>query len=452
MSNRDGIEPDLADLTPREPIHRLTGPIAQFLNIQAASGAVLLVFSLGALLAANSRWAGAFLDVWATPVGFAFGEFEMSHSLRHWINDGLMVIFFFVVGLEVKRELALGELRDPRRAALPLAAALGGMIAPAAIYLWLQAGEPTARGWGIPMATDIAFVVGCMAVLGSRVPRGLRVMLLSLAIVDDIGAILVIAFGYSANLDWEALGWAGAGIAAVAGLARLGVRSIGVYTLLGIGVWFAFHESGVHATIAGVILGVQTPARSWLGAATVRQAIANASEFLHGEKDLHGDSAEEPPLGVLERVELAAREGLSPLTRLLHFLHPYSAFVIMPIFALANAGVPVELEGLGDPVALAIAAGLVLGKPIGIVGMSLLAVRLGWARLPEDVTWSAMIGGGFLAGIGFTMSIFIANLALEGASLDAAKIGILAGSAVAAAIGLTTLVRVLPRPPAESLD
>jgi Na+:H+ antiporter, NhaA family len=290
------------------------------------------------------------------------------------------------------------------------------------------------------MATDIAFVVGCMAVLGPRVPRSLRVMLLSLAIVDDIGAILVIAFGYTENVNGVALAWAGAGIAAVAVLARLGVRSIGVYTILGVGVWLAFHESGVHATIAGVILGIQTPAKSWLGAQTVRQAIARASDFLHGES-----AKDTPPDRLLEHLGLAVREAVSPLERLLHFLHPYSAFAIIPVFALANAGVTVELEDLGDPVAFAVAAGLVLGKPIGIVGMSFLAVRLGWARLPADVTWGAITGGGFLAGIGFTMSIFIANLALEGASLDSAKIGILTGSAIAAAIGMTILLRVLPR-------
>jgi NhaA family Na+:H+ antiporter len=440
VSNQGKLDTSLADLAPREPIQRLTGPIASFLHVEAASGMVLLAFAAAGLAFANSPWAEAFLGFWKTKVSLAVGSFEMSHTLQHWINDGLMGIFFFVVGLEVKREIVLGELRDPRRAALPVAAALGGMIAPALIYLTLQAGTPTARGWGIPMATDIAFVVGCVAVLGSRMPRSLRVMLLSLAIVDDIGAILVIAFGYTASLNWAALACAGVGIAAVVALARLGVRSIGVYVALGAGVWLAFHESGVHATIAGVILGILTPAQSWWGAKPVRQAIARASEFLHG-----GPGDEPPPRQLLEQVAAASREGISPLARIEDALHPYSAFAIMPLFALANAGVPIHADGLRDPVAIAIAAGLVFGKPIGIVGMSLLAVRIGWARLPEDVTWSAIAGGGLLAGIGFTMSIFIASLALEGPTLAAAKIGILGGSLIAAASGMTVLLRVLPR-------
>ena len=236
---------------PREPIHRLIGPLERFLHVEAAAGVVLLVATAVALVLANSPWSEAFLSFWTTKITIGVGAFEMSHSLRHWINDGLMAVFFFVIGLEVKREIVVGELRDRERAALPVAAALGGMIVPAGIYMLLQHGQPGESGWGIPMATDIAFVVGCMAVLGSRIPVGLRVFLLSLAIADDIGAVLVIAIGYTDNIDLVALAFGAVGIGVIAVLARLGVRSFLAYTLLGGGVWLLFHESGVHATIAG---------------------------------------------------------------------------------------------------------------------------------------------------------------------------------------------------------
>ncbi|MDH3685693.1 MAG: Na+/H+ antiporter NhaA, partial [Myxococcales bacterium] len=233
---------------PREPIQRLVGPLERFLHIESAGGVVLLFAALMALGLANSPWSEWFLGLWKTRVAFAIGGFEMDHSLKHWINDGLMAIFFFVIGLEVKRELVLGELRDLRRAVLPLVAAVGGMVVPAGIYLAFQAGEPAARGWGIPMATDIAFVVGILALLGSRIPMSLRVMLLSLAIADDIGAILVIAVGYTADLSlgWLAFGLSGMGVVILLG--RLGVRSVAVYMGVGGFVWLGFHESGVHAT------------------------------------------------------------------------------------------------------------------------------------------------------------------------------------------------------------
>jgi NhaA family Na+:H+ antiporter len=428
------------EILPSEAIDRLLAPLARFLHVEAAGGIVLLVASLLALALANSPWADAFLAFWKTPVRLGVGGFEMSHSLKHWVSDGAMSIFFFVVGLEVKRELVIGELRDPRRAALPIAAALGGMLAPAGIYLALQAGLPTARGWGIPMATDIAFVVGCMAVLGSRVPIGLRVMLLSLAIADDIGAVLVIAIGYTEQIQVPALAHGVGASAAIAGLERLGVRSLLVYTLLGVGVWLSFHESGVHATLAGVILGLQTPARAYLAEGRVAGALERASELFRGGgwSTLAGRAAR---VNALAR---AARETLSPVEYLEARLHPWVGFLIVPLFALANAGVPFSAAGLADPVAAAVAAGLVVGKPAGIVLASWVAVRLGVARLPEGVGWAAVAGAGCLAGIGFTMALFIAGLALDGAALDAAKVGILGGSAVSAVLGLALLVRVLP--------
>ncbi|GMV81668.1 MAG: Na(+)/H(+) antiporter NhaA [Planctomycetota bacterium] len=426
---------------PSEPVQRFTGPLARFLHIQAASGIVLLIFTVLALFLANSQWSEPFLALWKTKVGFTFGSFEFTHSLKHWINDGLMTIFFFVVGLEVKREMAVGELRELRQASLPIAAAIGGMVAPAGLYLAFQAGEPGARGWGIPMATDIAFVVGCLALLGERVPHGLRILMLSLAIVDDIGAILVIAVGYSGALNLVALALGGAGIAGVLAMQRLGVRSVGLYSIVGVGIWFAFHESGIHATIAGVILGVLTPVRSWVSQGLWTEMASSAMSFLRGE-----DAAEAQRRQVLERVEAASRESRSPQERLEGMLHPWVSFVIMPLFAFANAGVPVQLGAFGEPIAVAVMVGLGVGKPLGVVLACLLAVKLGIARLPERVTWSAIVAGGFLAGIGFTMALFIAGLALDAELLDTAKIGILGGSALSAVVGMVLLVAVLPKP------
>jgi NhaA family Na+:H+ antiporter len=424
---------------PEAPIDRLVGPFTRFLHVEAASGFVLLLATAAALALANSGLADTFLGFWKVPLGIQVGDFAVSHSLKHWINDGLMAVFFFLIGLEVKREIVLGELRDIRRAALPIAAALGGMVAPAAIYFSLQAGEPGERGWGIPMATDIAFVVGCMAVLGSRIPHGLRVLLLSLAIADDIGAILVIAIGYTAELYWGPLAWGLVGIAGVSALARLGVRSFGIYIALGTGIWFAFHESGIHATIAGVVVGFMTPARAYLSESLFGQVLTRATQVIQGG----GFEGLEDRARRLRRFRQAARELVSPVEYLEGFLHPWVAFAIMPLFAFANAGVPFELSDLANPVALAVGISLVIGKPLGIIAVSALAVRLRLAGLPEGVGWGALTGGGFLAGIGFTMALFISELALDGAALNAAKVGVLAGSAVAAAIGVSILVAVL---------
>jgi len=425
---------------PREPIDRLVGPLAKFLHVEAASGVVLLACAVAALILANSPAQEAFLGLWKTKVAVGFGSFQMSHSLKHWINDGLMAIFFFVIGLEVKRELVLGELRDLRRAMLPIMAALGGMVVPACIYLALRYGTDSQDGWGIPMATDIAFVVGCMAVMGKRVPLSLRVLLLSLAIADDIGAILVIAIGYTAEIHATALvlGFLGFGLTFL--LARLGVRSFLVYTVVGVFVWGCFHASGVHATIAGVVLGLMTPARNAVRPERLSEFMERSASFLRGEgwEKLPHRSEE------VRRMQRAAREVVSPLEYLEGLLHPWVGFLIMPVFALANAGVAFELADLGNPVALAVGAGLVIGKPVGVVLFSFLAVRLGLARLPEGLGWGVLAGGGFLAGIGFTMALFIGELALAGEAREAAKVGILGASALAAVIGMLLLVRLLP--------
>ncbi len=423
---------------PRGPIHELARPIRRFLAIQSASGVVLLACTVVALALANSPAAGAVHDFWETHLRVGVGRFALDEPLHFWVNDALMALFFFVVGLEVKRELVHGELSTGRKAALPVIAALGGMLVPAAIYLSLRWGRPGERGWGIPMATDIAFVVGVLAVFGRRVPAGLKIFLLSLAIADDVGAILVIAAAYSGSPDWVALGTAAAGFGLIYGLNRVGVRTVGVYAVAGVGVWLAVLNSGVHPTIAGVLLGLMTPSWVWVGPATLRDAVA---DVLVRVSD--GDGGAED--ADFRRLEFAARESIPPLERLETDLHPWVGFVIMPVFALANAGVAIRPAAVDDPIAWAVVLGLVVGKPVGIVGFSYLAVRLGLAQLPTGVNWKVMAGGGCLGGIGFTMSLFIAHLALPEQYHDAGKVGILLGSLTSALLGSAVLLLGLPK-------
>ncbi len=427
---------------PAKPVDRIIQPLVRFLRVETAGGFLLFFVTCIALTLANSPIASDFLSLWETPTGLTLGPFKLNHSLKHWINDGLMTIFFFLVGLEIKRELVLGELRDLRTALLPIVAAAGGMVVPATFYLVGQYGEPGERGWGIPMATDIAFVVGCLAILGSRVPQGLRIFLLSLAIADDIGAILAIAIGYASHLNLTALLLGLLGLGAVSGLARIGFRSVPIYCMVGVAIWLTFHASGVHATIVGVILGLLTPAHSWVSTGRLHAMVEQFAAYVQGERWSNGEKDH----GALREIQVAARETLSPLERLETTLHPWVSFVIMPLFALANAGVSFNVMDFREPIALAVMVGLGVGKPVGIVGFSWLAVRLGIAKLPEDVNWSVLAAGSILAGIGFTMALFIASLALENALLNAAKIGILTSSAVAAVVGSLLLLWLLPEP------
>ena len=425
---------------PEEPIHVIIEPLTRFLHVEAASGVVLLFATAAALILANSGMSYQFLAFWKTEVGFRVGSFEFQHSLKHLINDGFMAIFFFVIGLEVKRELVIGELRDMRRAAFPIAAALGGMVVPAGIYLVFEMGQSGQDGWGIPMATDIAFVVGCMALLGPRIPHSLRITLLSLAIADDIGAILVIAIGYTEHLSlkWLAAGFLGIGV--VFGLCRLGVRSFMVYTAIGAFVWFAFHESGVHATIAGVILGLMTPAHSYVSTELFERFLHRAQHTLQGDWEAVPHRAAR-----VRTFREAARETIPPLEYLENVLHPWVAFIIMPIFALVNAGVPIVMSDIRSQLAMAVIVGLVLGKPLGITLVSWIAVKMGLARLPEELSWKVIIAGGCLCGIGFTMALFIAGLAMSADLLNRAKIGVLGGSALSAVIGMVLLATFLPK-------
>lgn len=425
---------------PKEPIDKITNPLNKFLHIESASGIVLIVATVIALILANSNFAEGFHHFWEQKFGFHLGSFSMDYSLHHWINDFLMAVFFFVVGLEVKRELIIGELNDMKKAALPIMGALGGMILPAAFYLLLQFGEPGQQGWGIPMATDIAFVVGCLAVLGKRIPTGLRVFLLSLAIADDIGAILVIAIGYTESLDIGALLYAALGIIVFITFLKVGIRNAAVLLVVGLFVWYQIHESGIHATIAGVIIGLLTPINPWVSKNRLSKIINNSVSFVSGD----GWSAAREEYQTLRDIEVASRKAISPVVRFENMLHPWVGFLIMPLFALSNAGVTIDTAALINPVGNAVIAGLFLGKPIGITLASWLSVKVGIAKLPSGVNWGAIIGAGFLGGIGFTMALFIAGLALQGEMLDASKIGILAGSVASAIAGVIILINTLP--------
>jgi len=347
----------------------------------------------------------------------------------------LMTLFFFVIALELKRALVLGELRDLRAAALPFSGALGGMLIPVSLYVPLMWGQPGMHGWGTVMATDTAFVIGCLALLGSRIPPTLRLFLLSLAIFDDVGAIAVVAISYSDSLNWMPLALAVLGLSAVAAFARLGIRSVPFYFLLGGVIWLCFDGSGIHATITGVILGLMTPTHGWVSDERLRAVLGRALSHPTGDC-WSGDTIERRDL---LRAGTALTEALSPVERLEMMLHPWAGFVVMPIFALANAGVAIHGGDLGQPVSMAIFAGLVFGKPIGVLTFSWLAVRVGLASRALRLSWPLLAAGSLLTGIGFTMSLFIAGLAYDHAILNSAKLGILAGSTVSAAVGLLML-------------
>jgi len=433
---------------PQMPVDRFTKPFARFLRIESAAGVVLLLCAGLAVGISQSPWSASFAAFWEMPVGLRLGALEISRSLKHWINDGLMTFFFFVVALELKRELVVGELQDVRMATLSFAAALGGMIVPAGLYALLVGEGARAHGWGTVMATDTAFLIGCLAVLGNRIPASLRLFLLSLAIFDDIGAVLVVAIGYGKTLDWSTLGLAALGIAFVALLARIGVRSIPIYFLAGGMIWTALDLSGLHPTMAGVILGLMTPARGWVSDNRLHAILDRVVAYPPGDH-WSGDSSARRDL---QRAGIAAQEVLSPVERLEILLHPWVAFAVMPLFALANAGVPILPERFDIAVASAIFVGFVLGKPLGVAAFSYLAVRLGWAILPPGLNWALLAGGGLLTGIGFTMAIFISELAFGPNLLHSAKIGILAASIVSGSAGLLALALLTSRQPADAPD
>jgi NhaA family Na+:H+ antiporter len=428
-------------------IEHLLRPFQRFAATESSGGIVLLICTIVALAWANSPWAESYHRLWEIPLTVGAGSRQLTLSLHHWINDGLMAVFFFLVGLEIKREMLVGELASVRHAALPIAGAIGGMLLPAGIYAAFNATGPGAPGWGIPMATDIAFAIGVLALLGPRVPLPLKVFLVALAIVDDIGAVLVIAFFYTSTISWGALGTAAAVLAVLSACNASGVRRPAVYSVLGLVLWAALLASGVHATIAGVLLAMTVPSSMRI----------NEDEFLRRGRAILDDfeRASSPATTVLtnadqqhaiHELEVAGEQAQAPLLRIEQKLHGAVAFGIMPLFALANAGVHFGADlfaALSLPVTLGIVLGLVIGKPLGITLVAWLATRMGVAALPTSGSWRALHGVSWLGGIGFTMSLFIAGLAFPSSPelLDSAKVGILTASILAGLTGWVVLRR-----------
>ncbi|HXU24516.1 MAG TPA: Na+/H+ antiporter NhaA [Tepidiformaceae bacterium] len=398
----------------------LIQPVQAFVATEASGGVVLLVATIAALVWANSPWGSQYTELWARHFSFEFARIALRMDLEQFVNDALMAVFFFVVGLEIKRELLSGELASPRKAMLPVAAAFGGMLVPALIFTAWNFGGRGAHGWGIPMATDIAFALGVLALLGRRATFPLKVFLLALAIVDDLGAILVIAVFYTDHIVLAAAGWAIVLAAAIVVLLLMGFRSKPVYLILALLFWLAVYKSGIHATIAGVVLAALTPA---------------------GARRPRGDQGEP-----VEEVD-------SSLDRLERLLHPWVSYLIVPVFALANAGLVLSSELVRDAstshITLGIAMGLVVGKPVGVVLFSWLALRFGGARLPDGMTTYQLIGGGLLAGIGFTVSLFVTGLAFSDVQLtNDAKAGIFAASLIAGVLGCAWIL-MAPRMPRQ---
>jgi len=419
----------MTDTTSRETVRAAPfAPLRSFLKAETTGGVLLVVGAVIALVWVN-LFPGSYHDLWETELGLSLGGRELSLTLHGWLNDGLMTLFFFVVGLEIKREIVQGELRSPRAAALPIVGALGGMVVPALLYTVFNAGTATSRGWGVPMATDIAMAVGVVTLIGRCfVPASLTVFLLALAIADDLGAIIVIAVFYSESLDGLWLLAALALVAVTIGVRRLGIRPIPAYSILGVALWFSLHESGVHATIAGVVMGFIAPTKP----------LETPSAIAFGEnEDLTDPEA-------LQRHVATSRHVISVVERLIHALLPWTSLVIVPVFAIANAGIEIDGDVLGDTfgssVAWGVLVGLVLGKPLGITLATFLAVKVGVAVLPQGVTWRQLASVATVAGIGFTVAIFVADLAFVDESvLGAAKLGILVASVIAGLVGFVAV-------------
>jgi NhaA family Na+:H+ antiporter len=417
----------------KPPIERVMSPFQAFLKAEATGGIILLVCTAIALAWANSPWSSSYRDLWHSVFSVGIGNFSISYDLHHWINDGLMAVFFFVVGLEIKREIMVGELAEPRKAALPIAAAIGGMVVPAVFYFIFNPQNPDLRGWGVPMATDIAFSLGVLALAGSGVPTSAKIFLTAFAIVDDIGASLVIAVFYTEEIFFEALILGAVFFGAMLIANWAGLRKPLPYAILGGLLWLAFLKSGVHPTIAGILAALTIPARTRINA---KSFLENSKVFVREfeKRGLDGEHVltSPPQKGALHALESACQYAQTPLQRFEHSLHPWVSLFIMPIFALANTGVPLA-AGLGaalsNSVSLGIIAGLVLGKQLGVTFFAWIAHKFGWADLPVGVSWRHIYGIAWLGGIGFTMSLFIASLAFKDETvLNYAKVGILTAS------------------------
>ncbi len=460
--------PEVANITgtsQERSLVRVLAPVNGFVQTSVSGIGLLLAGTLLALIMANSPLADAYEHFWETPLSVGIGDSVLTESLRHWINDGLMALFFFIVGLEIKREVLVGEMRIPRLAALPISAAIGGVVVPALVYTAINFGGEGAPGWGVPMATDTAFALGVLSLLAGRVRPLLLVFLTAFAIVDDILAVLVIAVFYTASISWVWLGVAAVlvGVLIIANAA--GFHRWPIFAFVGLAVWVAVYQSGVHATFAGVLVAMTVPARSWI----------NPSEFLDKARRAIADFeaacfiapsilSNEPQQRATQELERLCEDVETPMTHLQHRLNPWVAYGILPLFAFANAGIPIVSgfgEALTSPVAWGVLIGLVFGKPLGITLFAWLAVRTGLAILPRAITWTHLLGVAWLGGIGFTISLFVSELAFKTSPLaNSARIGILIGSLVAGAIGFAILRRTLPaaapaessEPPAASAD
>ncbi len=438
MSDRKHAAPVIP--RPQVLTERALSALERFSHIEAVSGIVLLLAALTALVWANSPAADSYEHFWHTQVSLGFGDFRISQSLHFLVNDGLMTIFFLVVGAEIRQEIRDGALASMKLAILPLGAALGGVMVPAIIYIALNHGTAANAGWAVPTATDIAFAVGVLALLGKSIPSGVRILLLALAIIDDIVAILIIAVFFTESLNYNGLLIAVGGLALVLVLQRMGIGKAYAYIVPGAIVWFGLWKTGVHPTLAGVILGLMTPVNSRPARERPMETIGRTFQELMGRFSHANDDPKELAKP-LKQLRQAQREVLPPVLRVQVALHPWVAFGIMPLFALANAGVNLEGANLDNAMSQSVFLGvmlaLVLGKPLGVILASLTLVKLNICKLPEGVTWAGVILVGLLAGIGFTMSIFIASLAFsDEALLSSAKLSVLAASSTAAIIGL----------------
>lgn len=425
---------------PGERIDRVAVPLARFLHMEALGGLALLAAACVAVVLANSPYRHAFASLWSLRVGLRLEGTIWDRTVRHWINDGLMTLFFFVVGLELKRELVGGELSQLRKAILPVFAALGGMVVPAGLYLALSRDPYAARGWGVVMTTDTAFVIGCLALLGRRIPGSLRAFLLAVAIIDDLGAVLVVALGYGHGFESVPFSLAVALFGVTALMRWLGVRPLIVYWLLGLGTWAALHESGIHPVIVGIAFALLTPTSPWVDEARLTRFLRWANQ---APEPVDGHRRE--TVRILAR---AARESMSPLERLETRLHPWSSFFVLPAFALANADVRFVKVGVFGHVALLTIVGLAIGKPLGIFIFARLSTALRIAEGPSKTSWPMLLAASILSGMGFSMSLYISQLAFSGAALHSAKLGILLASLLAGATGTVVLYLVSKRPAA----
>lgn len=433
-----------------EAIDHLLKPFNSFIKNESTAGIFLLLCSIAALILSNSPWHDEFHHFWEHEFTVGIAGYTISNTLHHWINDGLMAMFFFVVGLELKREIMGGELASPRNAVLPLAAAVGGMLAPALIFACFNYDKPSSSGWGIPMATDIAFALGILSLLGDRVPLSVKIFLTALAIADDLGAVLVIAIFYTSEISFLNLATGAVFMITLMTANYLGVRSTLFYGIVGIGgLWLAFLMSGVHATVAGVLAALTIPARTKIDEVGFATRLRNYVKEFEAIPPNDVTLLEPEQLHVVEKIKKLTRAASTPLQRLEHALHPIVLFIVMPIFALANAGI--SLKGISfseaiTPVSLGVFFGLLIGKFIGVVGVSWFTLKMGWAQLPSDMSFKNLYGVGMLAGIGFTMSLFITNLAFRSPDVILeAKVGVLSASILVGAVGFLLLKKTLPK-------